>query len=150
LEIGNVNPSFQKRTVDIDLEKIDFPVALHANGSLGIIYLVTKFGYLHIFSLETGQIICRERLDSEVIFVTCPWEATGGFIGINRSGRVVGVSVDKEKISLNPAMAYTPKSEPEEDIKNWQPPTSEEKSLKTNPDLPGIDEFSTKEKLPPN
>jgi clathrin heavy chain len=71
---------------------------MQVNSTHGIIYLITKFGYLHVLDLQTGQLIYRQRIDTETIFVTALHEASGGLIGINRKGRVLGVTVDEKNI----------------------------------------------------
>lgn len=85
------NPTFQKRAVDIYFPPeaaADFPVAMQVSEKYGVIYLVTKFGYIHLFDLETGAVIYRNRISSETIFVTSLHPQTGGIMGIDRKGRV--------------------------------------------------------------
>jgi len=91
------NPTFQKRAVDIYFPPeaaADFPVAMQVSEKYGVIYLVTKFGYIHLFDLETGAVIYRNRISSETIFVTTLHPATGGIMGIDRKGRVLLVTID--------------------------------------------------------
>jgi len=86
------NPAFQRRTVDVFFPPEaaqDFPVAMQSAPKYNIIYLITKFGYLHLFDLETGALIYRNRISSDTIFVTTSHEATGGVIGVDRKGRVL-------------------------------------------------------------
>ncbi len=53
-----------------------------------IIYLITKFGYIHLYDLETGTCIYMNRISGETIFVTAVHEASSGIIGVNRKGQV--------------------------------------------------------------
>lgn len=46
-----------------------------------VIYLITKYGYIHMYDIETGTCIYMNRISSDTIFVTAPHEATGGIIG---------------------------------------------------------------------
>jgi clathrin heavy chain len=78
-----------------------------------IIYLVTKFGYIHLFDLETGTCLFMNRISGDTIFVTADLEATSGIIGVNRKGQVLSVSVDEDKLVNyvmrtigNPELAY--------------------------------------------
>lgn len=64
----------------------------------GIIYLVTKFGFIHLYEIETGQCIYMNRISGETIFTTAEYEAQNGIIGVNRKGQVLSVSVDEETI----------------------------------------------------
>lgn len=53
-----------------------------------VVFLITKYGYIHLYDLETGTCIYMNRISGETIFVTAPHEATAGIIGVNRKGQV--------------------------------------------------------------
>jgi len=94
-------PAFQKKAVDIYFPPEasgDFPVAMQVSNKYNIIYLITKFGYLHLFDLETGITIYRNRISSDTIFVTAPHLASGGLLGVDRRGRVLLVTVDEANL----------------------------------------------------
>ena len=63
-----------------------------------IIYLITKYGYVHLYDIETGTCIYMNRLCDSAMFVTAPYVSTSGIIGVNRVGQVLSVCVDKETI----------------------------------------------------
>ncbi|CAG8432851.1 7339_t:CDS:10 [Diversispora eburnea] len=95
------NPIFQKKTVDVyfpDEASSDFPVAMQISSKYNIIFLVTKFGYIHLYDLETGTCIYMNRISGETIFVTAEHKATSGIIGVNRKGQVLTVCVDEKNI----------------------------------------------------
>ena len=54
-----------------------------------VIYLITKFGYIHLYDLESGTCIYMNRISSETIFVTAVHDASSGIIGVNRKGQVI-------------------------------------------------------------
>jgi hypothetical protein len=54
----------------------------------GVIYLVTKYGYIHLFDLESGVLIYMNRISADTMFVTAPHEPTSGIIAVNRKGQV--------------------------------------------------------------
>lgn len=58
----------------------------------GVAYLITKFGYIHLYDLESATCIYMNRISGETIFVTAVHEASNGIIGVNRKGQVRGVS----------------------------------------------------------
>ena len=64
----------------------------------GIVYLVTKFGFIHLYELETGACIYMNRISGETIFTTAEYEQLNGIIGVNRKGQVLSVSVDEDTI----------------------------------------------------
>ncbi|TPX47357.1 hypothetical protein SeMB42_g00049 [Synchytrium endobioticum] len=110
------NPPFQKRAVDVFFppEAVnDFPVAMQVSKKYDIIFLVTKYGFIHLYDLETGTCIYMNRISGDTIFVTADLEATSGIIGVNRKGQVLSVSVNEENIIPyiistlnNPELAY--------------------------------------------
>ncbi|EJD47981.1 clathrin heavy chain [Auricularia subglabra TFB-10046 SS5] len=93
------NPVFQKKAVDVFFPPEatnDFPVAMQVSQQHGIIYLVTKYGFIHLYDLETGACIYMNRISGETIFVTAEHEASNGIIGVNKKGQVLSVSVDEQ------------------------------------------------------
>ncbi|KAF1815694.1 clathrin heavy chain [Eremomyces bilateralis CBS 781.70] len=95
------NPQFQKKNVDVYFPPEatnDFPVAMQVSKKYGIIYLVTKYGFIHLYDLETGTCIFMNRISSETIFVTSPDSESSGIVGVNRKGQVLSVSVDEEAV----------------------------------------------------
>ena len=66
----------------------------------GIIYLVTKYGFIHLYDLETGTCVYMNRISGETIFVTAEHELTNGIIGVNRKGQILSVNVDEQTIIL--------------------------------------------------
>lgn len=84
------NPQFQKKNVDVFFppEAVnDFPVAMQVSKKYDIIFLVTKFGFIHLYDLETGICLYMNRISGDTIFVTTELEVTSGIIGINRKGQ---------------------------------------------------------------
>ncbi|KAF9201279.1 hypothetical protein BGZ49_008465 [Haplosporangium sp. Z 27] len=95
------NPAFAKKAVDVYFPPeagTDFPVAMQISHKYGIIFLVTKLGFIHLYDLETGTCIYMNRISGETIFVTAEHEATSGVIGVNRKGQVLSVSVDESNL----------------------------------------------------
>lgn len=64
----------------------------------GIVYLVTKLGFIHLYDLESGACVYMNRISGETIFVTAEHEATNGIIGVNKKGQVLSVNVDEQTI----------------------------------------------------
>ncbi|KAH8116430.1 clathrin heavy chain [Phellopilus nigrolimitatus] len=91
----------RKRPVDVFFPPEatnDFPVAMQVSKKHGIVYLVTKFGFIHLYDLESGACVYMNRISGETIFVTAEHEATNGIIGINKKGQVLSVSVDEGSV----------------------------------------------------
>jgi len=95
------NPPFQKKAVEIffpDEAVNDFPVAMQVSHKYGIVFVVTKYGFIHLYDLESGTCIYMNRISGDTIFVTAEHEASSGILGVNRKGQVLSVSVDENKI----------------------------------------------------
>ncbi|KAL2176067.1 uncharacterized protein P884DRAFT_226974 [Thermothelomyces heterothallicus CBS 202.75] len=95
------NPVFPKKAVDVFFPPeaaSDFPVALQVSQKYGIIYLITKYGFIHLYDLETGTCIFMNRISGETIFTACGDKESTGVLGINRKGQVLFVSADENTI----------------------------------------------------
>lgn len=93
------NPPFQKKAVDVYFPQeahADFPVAMQISQKYGVIYLVTKYGFIHLYDLESGTCIFMNRISSDTIFTTAPDSDHKGIVGINRKGMVLSVAVDED------------------------------------------------------
>lgn len=104
IEVGTPptgNQPFPKKAENIffppEADK-DFPVAMQASQKYGVLYLVTKYGYIHLYDVESAQCIYSNRISGDTIFVTAAYEPTEGIIGVNRKGQVLSVSVDEDKM----------------------------------------------------
>ncbi|GAA6001306.1 clathrin heavy chain [Rhodotorula paludigena] len=92
-------PTYAKKAVDVFFPPEatnDFPVAMQVSKRYGIVYLVTKYGFIHLYDLETGTCLYMNRISGETMFTTCEHRATSGVIGINRKGQVLSVTVDED------------------------------------------------------
>ncbi|XP_058808391.1 clathrin heavy chain [Phymastichus coffea] len=104
IEVGQPpakNQAFPKKAVDVFFPPEagnDFPVAMQVSSKYDVIYLITKYGYIHMYDIESATCIFMNRISGETIFVTAPHESSGGIIGVNRKGQVLSVSVDEENI----------------------------------------------------
>ncbi|CAF1448240.1 unnamed protein product [Adineta steineri] len=104
IEIGTSvsdNKPFKKKAIDVEFPTEapnDFPVAMQTSSKHGVIYLITKYGYVHMFDIETGSLIYTNRISADTMFVTAPYQPTSGIIAVNRKGQVLSVSVDEENI----------------------------------------------------
>ncbi|EIW79173.1 clathrin heavy chain 1 [Coniophora puteana RWD-64-598 SS2] len=95
------DPPFTKKAIDVYFPPEatnDFPVAMQVSKRHGIVYLVTKYGFIHLYDLESGACVYMNRISGETIFVTAEHEASNGIIGVNKKGQVLSVSVDEQTI----------------------------------------------------
>lgn len=95
------NPVFNKKAVDVFFPPEatnDFPVAMQVSKKYNIIYLVTKYGFIHLYDLETATCIFMNRISSETIFITATDANSSGIVGINRKGQVLSVNLDENTV----------------------------------------------------
>lgn len=95
------NPPFSKKAIDVFFPPEatnDFPVALQVSQKYGVIYLATKYGFIHMYDLETGACIYMNRISSDTIFTSCADDSSTGIVAINRKGQVLFVTVDETTI----------------------------------------------------
>ncbi|CAK0821327.1 unnamed protein product [Prorocentrum cordatum] len=76
----------------------DFAVALHLSEKHGVIFMITKAGYLFVFDAATASMLVRTRVSQETIFISTGSTQTGGCIFVNRKGQVMSVKVNEGAI----------------------------------------------------
>jgi clathrin heavy chain len=74
---------------------------MQSSSKHGVVYLVTKYGYIHVFDIESGTLIYMNRISADTMFVTAPYEPTSGIIAVNRKGQVRIYSKEKIIIIIN-------------------------------------------------
>ncbi|OAF65976.1 hypothetical protein A3Q56_06297, partial [Intoshia linei] len=104
IELGQPAPKntpFPKRNVELFFPpeaSDDFPVAMQSGEKFGVIYLITKRGFIHVYDAESGSCLYMNRISSDTIFVTCPHDIVSGIMGINKKGQVLSVAIDESTI----------------------------------------------------
>ncbi|XP_075584881.1 clathrin heavy chain [Dermatophagoides farinae] len=104
VEVGTAptgSKPYPKKQVDVFFPpeaQNDFPIAMQMSPKYDLIYLITKYGYIHLYDVESGTCIYMNRISADTIFVTAPYEPTSGIIGVNRKGQVLSVSIDENNL----------------------------------------------------
>lgn len=103
IEIDHVegNPDFPKKSVDIffPLDATnDFPINLQTSDKYGIIYILTKYGFIHIYDTESGANLFVNRISAEPVFTASSYNEGTGIITINKAGQVLTVEIAKDRI----------------------------------------------------
>lgn len=71
---------------------------MQASKKYNVFYLITKFGYLHVYDIETGACIFMTRISSDTVFVSAAHTASSGIIAVNRKGQVFSVCIDETNV----------------------------------------------------
>ncbi|CAK9081915.1 Clathrin heavy chain 1 [Durusdinium trenchii] len=77
----------------------DFAVGLHLSEKHGVIFMVTKAGFLFMFDIGTGTMLVRSRVSQETVFITVGSALSGGIIFVNKRGAVMSAKVNEAAIA---------------------------------------------------
>lgn len=74
----------------------DFPVAVVPSEKVGLLFVVTRAGYVYVFDGLTCLLLHTEQVSADSpIFATAPDTAATGFVGVNTKGAVLRFIVDE-------------------------------------------------------
>ncbi|CCK68510.1 clathrin heavy chain KNAG_0B00620 [Huiozyma naganishii CBS 8797] len=76
----------------------DFPIALKVSEKYGIIYILTKYGFIHLYELETGTNLFVNRITAESVFTAASYHDNNGIACINKKGQVLAVEISTSQI----------------------------------------------------
>mmetsp|Transcript_88548 Transcript_88548/g.255372 ORF Transcript_88548/g.255372 Transcript_88548/m.255372 type:complete len:1482 (+) Transcript_88548:892-5337(+) len=76
----------------------DFAVGMHLSEKHGVVFMVTKAGYLFVFDVATATMLVRTRVSQDPIFISTGSKSSGGCIFVNRKGAVTTVKVNEQAI----------------------------------------------------
>ncbi|XP_076453102.1 clathrin heavy chain 2-like [Babylonia areolata] len=79
-----------------DMERYDFPISLQVSTEYGLLFVVTKYGYLYMCDMETAMCLCCTRISVDIIFTTSLNTDTQGILGVTRGGQVITVDLKKD------------------------------------------------------
>lgn len=103
MEIGNPAPGANKFKVSSEIQMAadavgDFPVLMQVAPKYGIIFIITKFGYLFMYEASTAALVYRQRITDQLIFVSVRNMTTDGMICINKIGQVFAINVEDQNL----------------------------------------------------
>lgn len=91
--------TFERKVTNVSFSSVqDFPVAISASAKYGVLFLVTRSGYMYLFDLPTATLLCSEVITQDPIFVTATDEKTSGLLGVNTRGTVLSIAVNEQTI----------------------------------------------------
>lgn len=67
----------------------DFPVLMQAVEKYGVVFVITKFGYLYIYEIANAVLLYRQRITDSLIFVASKSLSENGMVCINKAGQVL-------------------------------------------------------------
>lgn len=72
----------------------DFPISVQVSEKYGMLYIVTKFGFIYIYELTTCEQIFKTRISTDPIFVVAKNLANDGILALNKNGCLFGGMID--------------------------------------------------------
>ena len=76
----------------------DFPLAVELSGKYGVLYLLTKEGYFHLYDAESGKRIILNQVSAEALFIACAHTPSSGIMAVNKRGQVVTLTVNEQTL----------------------------------------------------
>ena len=76
----------------------DFPVLMDILPRFGVIFLATNSGYLYIYEITKGIQIFKCKVSEDSLLFSAHNSTTGGMLYINKSGKLLGVDVDRNNL----------------------------------------------------
>lgn len=76
----------------------DFPVYMHVAGKYGLLYIMSKFGYLFLYELTTGTLLFRQAISSpqDSVFIGTRNSINDGILVISKSGSLISAAIDEK------------------------------------------------------
>lgn len=97
----SVPVQYQKNTSDIFFPPDatnDFPIDVEVSEKYGIVYLLTKYGFIHLYELSTGTNLFVNRITAESVFTATSYDNKNGIACINKKGQVLSVEIATSQI----------------------------------------------------
>lgn len=103
MEIGNPAPSQNKFKINTEIAMApdaigDFPVLMQVSAKYGLLFIITKLGYLFMYETSRAALIYRQRITDQLIFVAVRNASTDGMICINKVGQVFAINVEDQNL----------------------------------------------------
>ena len=88
-----------KVAVDVQMSAgNDFPVLADILDRFGVIFLATNSGNLYIYEITRGILIFKCKVSEDSLLFSAHNSVTGGMMYINKSGKLLGVDVDRNNL----------------------------------------------------
>ncbi|ODV62818.1 clathrin heavy chain [Ascoidea rubescens DSM 1968] len=92
-------PPYQKKNVDLFFPQDaanDFPISCQVSEKYGIIYILSKHGFIHLYDVETAQNLFVNRISIDPIFTAVNHK--NGLLTINKKSQLLLIDINKNTI----------------------------------------------------
>jgi clathrin heavy chain len=76
----------------------DFPVLMQDCPKFGIVFIITKMGFLYMYEISTAALLYRHKVTDQLCFVSSRNTKTDGMIVINRAGQIFSINVEENNL----------------------------------------------------
>eukprot|EP00398_MALV-I-01_sp_L67-1_P000178 gene178-941_t len=93
-------PGMIKLQVDVPISPEnpnDFAVGCHVSDKFGMVFLVTKAGFVYMYDIQSGTLLYQYRVSQDPVFLSCN-SKNGGIYLITRKGQVISVTADAANV----------------------------------------------------
>ncbi len=98
-DLPNTIQTTNEKAFKLD-EPTDFPTGIEVDSVRGLIFIISKFGNLHVFCLKSAEHILSMKIDTETILVHS-MGPNGELYVCNRIGQLRKVSIVEEANTKN-------------------------------------------------
>lgn len=101
MEIGNPAPGGSKFKVSAVIQMQqdgDFPVLMQDSPRFGVLFVITKFGYLYMYEVSTAALLYRQKFTDKVCIVATRNPKTDGMNVINKAGQIYAINVEENSL----------------------------------------------------
>jgi len=100
IEVGKAPDSKPfSRSAQINLQQGDFPVSMVPDDKYGLVFLVTKRGFVFLYDVQSGKCLFGERASPVTMFASIEHGGPeGGMVGVDQQGKVSHFYVDQKNI----------------------------------------------------
>ncbi|KZW01280.1 clathrin heavy-chain terminal domain-containing protein [Exidia glandulosa HHB12029] len=76
----------------------DYPISIHVSSPLGIIFLTTRLGFLHLYDMETGEQLISQRITRHKVLCTAQCDDGAGIMLVDENYNATGVTINDDNI----------------------------------------------------
>jgi len=99
IEVGVPKDQAFNKSVAMQYDEKDFPVALLPDNQHGVLFCLTKAGLLFMFEIQSGKVIFAQKASANTMFASVESEPpVGGVMAVDQTGRVSHFFVDEKNI----------------------------------------------------
>lgn len=76
----------------------DFPISLIVAEKYGILYIITKMGFVYLYELTTCEQIYKVRISTQPIFLVAKNYTNDGVLALSKTGVLLGGIIDETSL----------------------------------------------------